>query len=140
MNGVVITRGLRNHNPGNLKWFASIPWRGQTGHDADGYATFSADFYGLRAMAKNIIAAVVNHHCLNLDALIPRYAPSADNNDVQAYIADVEWRSGIERDADLAVLDINVLRKLMHAMIYHENGKDPFSDSDIDAAIYAAYY
>src|SRR6516225_101457 len=78
MNGVVITRGLRNHNPGNLKWFASIPWRGQTGHDADGYATFSADFYGLRAMAKNIIAAVVNHHCLNLDALIPRYAPSAD--------------------------------------------------------------
>src|SRR5579871_2122772 len=52
--GVYSPKGLRNHNPGNLRYVASIPWNGQIGDDGTGYAVFDSDEHGVRALGHQL--------------------------------------------------------------------------------------
>lgn len=42
--------GIRNNNPGNIKWSAANNWDGQIGQDSQGFVIFSSMLYGIRAM------------------------------------------------------------------------------------------
>lgn len=129
-----MARGIRNNNPGNIRYNKRITWDGQTGADAGGYVIFESAFKGIRAMARDLITK--QGRGLNTIAkIIPVYAPEQDNNDVAAYVASVEKRAVIGRDLPLMA---HHMEPLVKAMIHHENGLQPYGDDLIRSAIAAA--
>ena len=130
--GVGVTKGLRNHNPGNLRYVASIPWNGQVGDDGTGYAVFDSDENGVRALGHQLMT-YAGRGLNTVYAIISTYAPS-NENDTQAYMTDVAQRLGVS-----AVDPIDVysrLAELAAAIIQHENGAQPFSDAELNAWVY----
>ena len=47
------TRGIRNNNPGNIKYRKNDPWVGQVSQDKDGFAVFDKMEHGYRALVLN---------------------------------------------------------------------------------------
>jgi hypothetical protein len=115
--GIMLTRGIRNKNPGNLRFSTAINWVGQTGFDDEGYAVFDSMENGVRAMVKDLrskIARGVN----TISKILYVYAPVTENP-TSAYIAAVSHGSGIDANAELNDGDIP---QLVPEMIKFENG------------------
>ena len=123
-------RGLRNSNPGNIIYSASNQWEGETGTDGR-YATFSTPEYGIRAMVK-ILDSYQRRGVDTVSAIITTWAPASDNNDTLAYINSVCQRTGFEPNFILNALDYPLL---IDAIIYHENGDQPYDEGVIAAGI-----
>jgi hypothetical protein len=121
------TRGLRNRNPGNLRYFASIAWQGQTGQDGDGYAVFDSDLHGLRAALIDLNTGFVRDHEDTVAAIIPEWAPKADKNPTAAYIEFVRKRLNVSANQRLTYATHAV--PLLRAIVAFENGRDPFPAS-----------
>lgn len=129
--GIGVTKGLRNHNPGNLRYVASIQWTGQVGDDGTGYAVFDSDEHGVRALGHQL-QTYLNRGVDSVTSIISTYAPS-NENDTAAYIADVAQRLGVDPNQSL---DTSALPQLTAAIIRHENGTEPFSLDDIQAWVF----
>ena len=117
--------GIRNNNPGNIRYNEANNWNGQTGQNA-GYVVFSEPVYGIRALAK----LLSNYHAWygmdTVNAIINKWAPPAEN-DTAAYVADVSQRVGV---TPTETLDFATqLPDLVKAIIWHENGQQPYSDA-----------
>lgn len=130
--------GKDGNNPGNIMTNGVNNWQGATGGTAIGTPErFISPFYGLRAMAM-----VLQHkYAAGLDTLskiIPKYDTSP-GDDIQSYISDVMTRMGITADTHLDLTDPGTMRNLMEAMVKHETGKQPYSDSLFDQSINAAF-
>lgn len=132
--GVYTPRGIRNNNPGNLMYSPNVPWEGQVGPDAQGYAVFSDPSYGVRAMAHQLLD-YYNRGLVTLNEFIPVYAP-AQTNDTAAYVADVAARLGVDPNAPLDVP--NMLPEIIAAMIQHEDGEDPYTAANLQQWAYMA--
>ena len=126
-----MTKGLRNHNPGNLRYVPSIAWTGQVGDDGTGYAVFDTDEHGVRALGHQL-QTYLSRGVNTVASIVSTYAPSSEN-DTQAYIADVSQRLGVDPNQEL---DSSALPPLAAAIIQHENGTQPFSLGDIQAWVY----
>lgn len=129
------SRGERNNNPGDLE--GSIPWQGLKGHDGV-YDVFDTPEDGIRALALDLLNQQRLHGLNTVEKIIPKFAPSADDNDVAAYIRAV--RDGMPVRPD-QVLDLTVpytLKHFIEAVIIHENGACPYSDAQLVAGIDAA--
>jgi len=122
--------GLSQNNPGNLRrWGNNIRM--------NGFAVFKTPGQGITAMAENL-RGYQNRYGLNtLRGIINRYAPSSEN-DTAAYIADVSKHTGFGADQRLNLNDARTLAPLVSAMILHENGKNPYTNPQIDASVQAA--
>ncbi len=129
------TRGIRNHNPGNLRYNRyTRNWLGCTGQDEGGYAVFDSDAHGLLAIVKQLRIDKWSHGLNTIRGVITRWAPSSEN-DTNAYITAVTTR--IQRPPD-AVIDLDnpkVLRPLVKAIIWQENGSQPYSESLFDQVL-----
>jgi hypothetical protein len=142
--GVYTPKGLRNNNPGNLRYVASIQWNGQVGDDGTGYAVFDSAEHGVRALGHqlntyagrglNTIDDIVDDSGRVLQkGIIPTYAPSNENN-TAAYVSAVCGELGL---APTQPFDVNgLLPQLVAAIIHHENGVQPFDLSDLQAWVY----
>jgi hypothetical protein len=124
--------GLRNNNPGNLR--PGDNWQGMTGTNG-GFVTFEDLSWGLRALGTDLSNKVFR----GLDTItkiIEVYAPRSENN-TDAYISAVSNSTGIGKN-DKLVLNKEVLKKLIRAVITHENGL-PYAtlitDQDIEEGI-----
>jgi hypothetical protein len=124
--------GLRNNNPGNLR--PGDSWQGMTGTNG-GFIVFSDISWGLRALGTDLSNKVFR----GLDTItkiIEMYAPRSENN-TDAYISAVSNSTGIGKNEKL-MLNGEVLKKLMRAVIMHENGA-PYAtlitDQDIEEGI-----
>jgi len=127
-------RGLRNFNPGNIRGYPhAAPWVGQTGLDAWGMCIFDTMANGVRALARLLITYQRSHGLSTVRGIVSRWAPP-NENDTDAYIADVCQRTGFGADLWLDVHSADTLRKLVVAIAHHENGTVP-ADVDIDAGI-----
>lgn len=115
-------RGIRNHNPGNIRRVAGTTWAGQSQTQTDpAFVQFIAPEYGIRAMArvlKNYFARGVD----TVSTVIATWAPSTENN-TGAYISAVVRDTGLQPNARLSTAD---LPKLIAAIIKHENGTQPY--------------
>lgn len=132
--GVYNPKGLRNHNPGNLRYVAAIPWNGQTGDDGTGYAVFDSDEHGVRALGHQL-GTYASRGLNTVAEIISTYAPS-NENDTAAYIAAVAGELGVD---PAQPFDVNgVLPQLAAAIIHHENGVQPFSMDQLQAWVYEA--
>lgn len=128
------TRGMRNNNPGNIR-ASSLVWDGQTGVDQSAggpFAIFSSSMWGLRALAKLLLNYERLYGINTPMGIINRWAPSHENP-TDAYVQYVADSVGVDPGQAFSVRA--KLPQLMRAIIYFENGLQPYSDGEINRAI-----
>lgn len=122
-------RGIRNNNPGNIEYSAANDWQGQTGTDGR-YAIFTAPVWGIRAMAR-ILNSYRARGVVTVEQIVTTWAPPNENHSA-AYVASVVQRTGWAA-GDIVTPD-NYPR-LLEAIIYHENGIQPYSWAVIEQGV-----
>lgn len=120
--------GFQINNPMNLRYIAQNPFRGQTGN-YNGYGEYDTLSDGVRAGYLNLTNDYFNIGLNTLNTIIPKYAPASDNNNVQAYVSDVANRMGIAADEPIAWPQDAV--SMVQAIVWHEQGQNPMSDTDV---------
>lgn len=120
-------RGIRNNNPGNIEWIAnpSQRWRGMIGADG-AYGVFDTPANGVRAIGGEL-RANFRRGQNTIAQIISEWAPPAEN-DTASYIADVAAAVGV--DADIPLPSSTIL-PITAAIIYHENGVQPYAMSEL---------
>lgn len=112
------------NNPGNIRYSPNVKWFGQGAPTLNGFCTFLMPMWGVRAMIMCLTAYHRHDQCNTLGEIINRWAPPSEN-DTAKYIADVEHRTGMTADQNVNYPDD--LPKLIAAIIYHEQGSNPFT-------------
>lgn len=132
------TRGIRNHNPGNIERRGD-PWQGMAeDQSADPrFIVFREAKWGIRALARVLITYQDRHGLDTVEGIINRWAPPGENK-TGAYVAAVARRMGVGRTEKLDLQDYRTLRPLVEAIIHHENGVQPYSGAQIDAGLVLA--
>lgn len=129
-------RGIRNHNPGNLRFNPEVIWRGQTGQDDDGFVIFKDALLGIRAMSLTLWHYTTILHLSDVYTIIARWAPSSDN-DTAKYVDFVCSQMDVH---PFQTLDLNTQGcSLVRAIIMYENGECPYSNDLIEKAIHLAH-
>lgn len=114
----MLTRGIRNNNPGNIRYGAYAKSHGATGGDSLGFAIFKSMEDGVEA-AYDLIKGYVSRGYDTIASIIKRYAPSSEN-DTAAYTAYVAKKTGIGANTKLSANQIDTVANSMFAF---ENGK-----------------
>lgn len=127
----MIPRGIRNHNPGNIrhgdKWQGLAPVQSDTD-----FCTFISPEHGIRAMAVILLNYQRKHGLRSVREIIARWAPPCEN-DTGAYAAHVARGMGVDPDEPISVADR--LPLLVTAIIRHENGQQPYDGGTIDRGL-----
>lgn len=127
-------RGIRNHNPGNIRKGGS-PWQGMADTQSDrSFVQFKSPVWGIRAIAKTLITYRDRYGLTTVEQLISRWAPPNENK-TSAYVKAVAREVGVEPTDKVVYADHLV--DLIAAIIQHENGQQPYSRSLIQEAIEA---
>lgn len=112
-----VPRGIKNNNPGNIRYGEFAISQGATGKDRDGFAIFDSMYEG-----KNADIALLNQYLDKkfdtIRKVISKYAPASEN-DTMAYISDVSKQTGISPDATLTARNLGAVSQAIFA---HENG------------------
>lgn len=120
------SRGIRNNNPGNIRW--GDEWQGLvpvTERTDKAFCQFVSPEYGIRAMIVILRNYQKKHGLRTIRKIIHRWAPESENN-TQAYINSAVKQTGIAADQRIDVNDSRVMLKLVRAIIHHENGSQPY--------------
>jgi len=126
------TRGIRNHNPGNIDRDGT-PWQGMA-KDQSGdprFIVFESAPFGIRAMARVLITYQDKHGLTTVRKIINRWAPPVENN-TEAYVQAVATAIGVEANDIIDVHQHEVMHPLVKAIIKHENGVQPYTESVIN--------
>jgi len=126
-----LPRGIRNHNPGNIRW--GDPWQGlvpKTKRTDTAFCQFINAAYGIRALARTLITYQDKHSLTTIEEIISRWAPPGDNNKTQAYIYAVARQTGFRPIEILDMHNYQDLRAVAEAIIRHENGKGPLATAN----------
>lgn len=122
-------RGIRSNNPGNLR----------TGANGS-FGTYATASEGLQALGRqlNLYAtgksrAAGGRQLQSVSDIIGTYAPPNENN-TQAYIAEVAKAMGVSPTARLDLGDTDTMALLMRSIVKHENGQNPYSNSQYRSA------
>jgi len=132
-------RGIRNNNPGNLdRTRPRTPWEGRvpdTQLTDSRFEQFVAPEYGIRALVRTLLTYQRKHGANTVHEIISRWAPSTENQ-TGAYIASVcNALGGISPQRPLDLQQYEVMRRLVLAIIRHENGDQPYSAHTIDEGL-----
>ena len=129
----MIARGLRLSNPGNIR-LGGAKWQGLADDQPDpDFCTFKSPQFGIRAMCRVILS--YNSRGINtVRGIINTWAPPVEN-DTGAYVTDVAHRCQVSADDVLDVDSADVMRGLLKAIVWHENGSNPYPDSTYDDAM-----
>lgn len=123
-------RGVRNNNPGNLRW--GDPWQGLVPEaqrtDKD-FCQFIAPAWGVRALAITLITYQDKHDLHTVAGMILRWAPPKENN-TAAYICAVAAALDVASSTIINVHDYAVMAPLVRAIIRHENGRGRIDDRE----------
>lgn len=130
----MITRGLRNNNPGNIR--LGQPWQGlvPTSQRTDPeFCQFTGPEWGIRAIAK-ILHNYEVEGVTTLRQAINHWAPPVEN-DTSSYVNAVSQMTGIQPDIYIDLSAYEVVMPMVKAIIYHENGSQPYDDVIINNAL-----
>lgn len=122
------SRGIRNNNPGNIKYVKSTAWKGKV-NDSDKkdetFEEFTEMKYGVRALARILKNYVKNPTVKTLDDMINRFAPPVENN-TSAYVSRIAKALGVESTVLGSKLVNNpvLFEQLVHEITKHETGID----------------
>lgn len=127
-------RGIRNNNPGNIK-YNGIAWRGLATPPSDGiFCVFNQPHDGIRALARLLKNYNRMYGLRTINSIITRFAPTSENK-TAAYINSVA--RAMKRDPH-ELLDLDkpeIMLTLMQAIIRHENGVQPYTDNELQKGI-----
>lgn len=135
-----LPRGIRNHNPLNIRLNPANRWQGriEPERNTDGaFEQFEGPVWGLRAGAVLIIAHYDRRGADTIRKLVRIWAPPSEN-DTEAYAAFVARETGFPADQRLDFHRAEHLRPVLIAVIRMENGQQPYTDAQIDAALVRA--
>lgn len=123
------SRGVRNNNPGNIERNA-IKWQGMADDQSSDprFVVFKTPQYGIRAIARLLMNYQSQYALHTVRGLINRWAPPIENNTV-AYVNAVAAGVGVGADDPVDVDTAGVMLPLVKAIILHENGANPYTDS-----------
>jgi len=140
---MMLPRGIRNHNPSNIRK-GNTQWQGLDTPPDDGeFFRFVSPAYGIRAMARVLITYQDKRRAADgspidtVREIIERWAPPSEN-DTDSYAANVRQIMGVAPGTTLDVHDHKVMSTLVKAIIKHENGIQPYSQSQIDKGLVLA--
>jgi len=129
-------RGIRNHNPGNIRW--GDPWQGlrpKAKRTDTAFCQFASAAYGIRALARTLITYQDKYKLCTIREIITRWAPPTEN-DTSAYIDAVAQRVRIpvqhddKPDMPLDMHRFDDLCAVTEAIIRVENGKGPLATAN----------
>jgi hypothetical protein len=136
-----LTRGERLNNPGNIEHGSN--WQGLAAKQPDPrFCAFTDAKYGFRALAKVLLV----YRAKGFDTIrtiIERWAPPKrfvdgvwvmDNN-TDAYVKAVAGNMRCDPDTHLDVRDYTQMYPLVCAIVRHENGRNNYLRSTIDAGL-----
>jgi hypothetical protein len=138
-----LPRGYRNNNPGNIRKSA-LAWEGLSDpaimrtyqRNESSFCVFMEPEWGIRAMALLLRTYKHKHGLKTPHAIISRWAPVGDNNDVESYSAALAAALGVTRDTTIDVDVDSTAVAVIKSMAKHENGvKVPYSDVQFAAAM-----
>lgn len=139
-------RGIRNNNPGNIRWGDS--WQGLIAPhmrtDKD-FCQFTEPVYGIRAICRILVnygskagqPGVGGPGIDTVREIISRWAPPSEN-DTEAYIRSVARSVGVDPNAHIDITHPDVMRAVVTSIIQHENGQQPYGADVIGKAIWMA--
>jgi len=127
-----VPRGIRNNNPGNIRDFG-IPWEGLAGKDNADFCKFKSAHHGLRALSRDMITKIGNG-VNTVDKIISKHAPP-NENDTSSYIKHVARVVSNGDGHKVLKADDITIALLVKTIVKHENGKMPYSDAEINAAV-----
>lgn len=119
-------RGIRNNNPGNIRW--GDEWQGlvpKYQRTDKSFCQFISPEYGIRAMIVILRNYQSKYGLRTITGMIKRWAPP-NENDTQAYIRSVIKATGTDADKSINLTDSCKLFPLLQAIIKHENGCQPY--------------
>lgn len=122
--GSEIPRGIRNNNPGNVEKGAQWQGLAEDQSQDDRFAVFSDAVWGIRAMARILDTYRQEHDLQSVAEIIRRWAPATENN-TREYAEHVAERVGVA-PSDPLPEDTTTKRRMIAAMIEHENGMQPY--------------
>lgn len=126
MAGSNNSRGIRNNNPGNIRW--GDEWKGlvpEAQRTDKAFCQFKAPEFGIRAMIIILRNYQSKYGLKTITGIIKRWAPP-NENDTQAYIRSVAQATGTDSDKPIDLTDSRKLFPLLQAIIKHENGTQPY--------------
>ncbi|OCA55154.1 structural protein [Photorhabdus namnaonensis] len=129
-----MTRGIRNNNPGNIRW--GDDWKGlvpESQRTDKSFCQFVSPEYGIRPMVKVIRNYNSKYGINTVSGIIKRWAPPNENN-TDAYISHVCKDTEVTCDQVVDVFNKEFMTKLIKSIIVMENGSQPYSNAVIDKA------
>ncbi|MBO9490739.1 structural protein [Endozoicomonas sp. G2_1] len=138
-------RGIRNNNPLNIRENHRVDydWEGEHPLDLDSeFEEFVSPQKGIRAAARILRNYRVNRGLDTVSGIISRWAPPKNEkgefeNHTESYIKSVAQKINIDPHQVLSERDYPSLIK---AMIYHENGQQPYSSDTINQGFQEGFY
>ncbi len=120
----MLSRGLRNCNPGNIRRSVST-FRGEVTPSSDAeFKQFESPEWGYRAMFLIIHNYNELYGINTLDRIIERWAPRSENP-THMYIEAVARRLGVKVSAHIDSLDHDTMVAMVGAMSHIECGEPP---------------
>ncbi len=147
------TRGVRNHNPGNIRRVRGVNWQGAATEQNDAeFLTFISAEMGVRALIRTLLTYFKQHKLRTVRGIINRWAPPiGDRNgsapgggytqNTAAYIdavcRDIGRSLGrtVNADERLDIDSVAVMRPLVVAIIAHENAGFAYPSGVIDEGL-----
>lgn len=129
---------IQNNNPGNLRWNKDDKWQGLApgAENDNGFFRFQSAVWGIRAMARTLIAYQDTHGCHTVKDFIFRWAPPSDNNPSLAYANNVAVAMGVDPGGNyIDVHQYATMAPMVKAMIRQENGMQPYPDAVVDQGL-----
>lgn len=106
--GVLFARATRNNNPGNINYGGFAQAHGADGievtgpHETARFAHFPSADVGFAAM-KTLLS--MHYYGLSLHDMIYKYAPPTDNNNTEAYLANLcKWTGATPGTSIMSIL------------------------------------
>ena len=124
---MTIPRGIRNHNPLNIRRTAKDQWKGMAEAQTDrAFVQFKSLEYGWRAAFYLLTRTYYHKYRLyTIRGIVSRWAPASEN-DTKAYIENVSRLTDIDPDEPIGIPSEKPSRWMMVgvAMAIQENGTD----------------
>lgn len=137
-----VPRGIANNNPCNIEYSPANAWQGRmppaqrTGAQVfeRRFEVFIAPEYGIRAAAVLITSYYDRYGRVTVHDVIHRWAPSSEN-DTASYVSAVARRMGVMPNEVLDLHDYATMKSMVTAMIWQENGVQPYPDALLDLGL-----
>jgi len=148
-----VSRGIRNHNPGNIRK-SKDKWQGLADSQPDAeFFTFKDPTYGIRAMARLLINYQDDYGLNTVAKIINRWAPPVGRvpetgkeytQNTSGYAKQVALGMGVGVHDVIDVHNFDHLEPMIRAMIKHENNLQgtawvfPYTDSQVTKGLVLA--